>query len=171
MSYAGSEETFNEIQKDYAKILMLANKAYDMVIVDLDQNLNIQTQLEILNASDVVIATTTQKLSNIEKLAEQIENNDFLKRDNTLIAIGKYDSNSKYNAKNISRNLLRKKEIINTIPYSSLLLEAAQEGKVIDIFIDLLSSKTKDENYFLIEELKRLEENIENKIIDLQMKK
>ena len=171
MSYVGTEEAFKEIQKDYAQILMLANKAYDTVIVDLDQNLDIQTQSSIINVSDVVIATTTQKLSNIEKLDIQIENNDFLKKDRTLIAIGKYDTKSKYSAKNISRNLLRRKEIINTIPYSSLLLEAAQEGKVIDIFIDLLSSRTKDENYFLIEELNRLEEDVEDKIVDLQMKK
>ena len=83
--------------------------------------------------------------------------------------MGKYDEKSKYNAKNISRNILKQKDIICTVPYNFLLMEATQEGRVIDLLIDFLNIKNKDENYLLIEELERLDEKILRKVSELQL--
>ena len=171
MGYVGSDEQYAEIEKDYVQIISLAAKAYDTVIVDLDQNINLGIQGIILNSSDIVIATTTQKLVNIEKLTADIQRNDFLNKNKTIMAIGKYDDKSRFNIKNISRNLLKQKEFINTIPYSPLVLEAAQEGKIIDIIWNLLNMRNKDENYLIIEELKRLSEKIDSTLIEVEMKK
>ena len=78
---------------------------------------------------------------------------------------------TKYNAKNITRNLLRRKDIINTIPYNTLFFEATQEGTVIDLFLNFMRIKEKDENYKFVEELKSLNETIKGKIEILQMMK
>lgn len=169
--YTGNEEQYKEIQKNYAQIVSLAGRAYDNVIVDVDQTLEMTAQAAILNEADVIIATTTQKISNIEKLVADISSDTIMKKYKTIIALGKYDDKSKYNTKNISRNLLRQKDIINSIPYNTLLVEATQEGKIIDVILNLLSSKNRDENFLLIEELKRLDEKIKEKLVDVQMRR
>ena len=170
-SYIGEEKVFNQIQKDYAQIITLADRAYDTVIVDIDQNLSDEVQADILNASDIVLATTTQKLRNIENLVEEIQEEKILKKEKTIVVIGKYDDATRYNMKNISRNLLKQKEIINTIPYNSLILEAVQEGKLIDIIYNLTQLKNRDENSLFVEELKRLDGRIDNTLLEQQMRR
>jgi len=85
------------------------------------------------------------------------------KKSNSILTLGKYDDKSKYNAKNISRNILKTKEIINTVPYNTVLFEEMQEGRLIDMFIRFLSLNVKDENTFFVDEIKRLKENIDKK--------
>ena len=169
MGYIGKQEQYEEIQKNYPQIVSLAAKAYDTVIVDIDRNMDKATQLEILKASDVVVATVPQRMADIENLISTIEKGEILNKNRTLIAMGKYDERSKYNAKNVTRSLLRQKEIINTIPYNFLIMEASQEGKLIDIFISLLGLKNKDDNYTIIEEFNRLDKSINDKITENQM--
>ncbi len=169
--YKGTEEQYIDIQRNYAQIITLASKAYDNVIVDLDKTLNKQVKTQVLNVSDIVVALTSQKFSNVKELVEKIENNDTFRSDNTIFAIGKYNDRTKYNIKNISRSLLKKTETINTIPYNSLIFEATQEGKVIDVFWKFLNLKIKDENTFFIDELKRLKEEVDKKIKNIQMRR
>ena len=61
--------------------------------------------------------------------------------------------------------------MINTVPYNTVLFDDIQQGKIIDLFIRLLELSEKDENTFLIDEIKRLNENIEKKASLVQMKK
>ena len=172
LGYKGMDEHFQEIQKQYPQIATLASKCYDTVIIDIDKNLNPKIISELLDISDVVVAVTTQKMNDIIQLNEKINQGQLLKRYNTIIAIGRYDQKSKYNAKNVSRNLLRQKEMVNTIPYNTALFEAIQEGMAIDIFLKFLSLKGIDDNTFFLEEIKRLGESIEQKYKEiLQMKK
>ena len=117
--------------------------------------------IEILDTADIVVAMTTQKAENITNLLNTIAEGTILKRTNTIITLGRYDDKSKYNAKNISRSILKTKEIINTVPYNTVLFEDIQEGKIIDMFIRFLELKTKDENTFFIDEIKRLKDNID----------
>ena len=114
--YSGSEEQYKEIQKQYLQIISLAKQVYENVIVDIDRELENKIKFEILNMADINIAMTTQKMENIKKLIKTISEGVILRNTNTIIALGKYDEHSKYNAKNLSRNILRTKEIINTIP-------------------------------------------------------
>ena len=166
--YNGSDEQFKEIQKQYLQIVTFAKQVYENVIIDIDRELENKTKFEILNASDVIVAMTTQKLENINKLMKTMAEGVILKNSNTLITLGKYDERSKYNAKNISRNVLKTKEIINTVPYNTVLFEDIQEGKLIDMFIKFLELKSRDENTFFIDEIKRLKENIDRKVAQLQ---
>lgn len=161
--YSGSEEQYKEIQKQYLQIIALAKKVYDTVIVDIDRELEAKTKLEILKETDVVVAMTTQKLDNISNTVRTMAEGVAFKKSNSILTLGKYDDKSKYNAKNISRNILKTKEIINTVPYNTVLFEEMQEGRLIDMFIRFLSLNVKDENTFFVDEIKRLKENIDKK--------
>ena len=160
----GNTEQFNLIKESYPMIIDQASKYYDMVVVDLDNEIGENTVQKILKKSDIVIAMISQRFSNIIKTKELIEKSEYLKEEKTLITIGNYRSESKYNAKNISRNLLKIKNVINTIPYNNLFFEASQEGKIIDLFLKLLNVKEHDENYFFVSELKRIYEDINTKL-------
>ena len=168
LGFKGKIEQYLEIQRGYAQIISLASKYYDTVIVDMDRNLEEQTKIEILNVSHIVLAMSTQKIDEITRLTEVISEDKALKKQQTVLALGKYDDSSKYNAKNITRSMLKQRTVINTIPYNTLLLEAAQEGSIIDLFLKLLRLKGRDENTFFIEEIKRLSEDLENKKVELQ---
>lgn len=160
----GTQEQYNLIKERYPQIISLASKYYDMVIVDLDKKLGEQTEIDILKSSDIIVTMISQRASQIKKIQQLISERDILREDNTVITIGKYMENTKYNAKNITRNLLKKKETVNTVPYNNLFFEASQEGKVIDLFLNLMRIKDKTDDYTLIGEVRRLYETIKNKI-------
>ena len=169
----GMEDTgdqYDIIKTRYAKIISLANQYYDMVLVDLDKRLG-KNQEEILKMSDVVITVLPQREAQINGIIDLIEDGSIFKKDNTIFTIGKYMENNKYNAKNISRNILKQRDIICTIPYNDLFFEASQEGKVIDLFLNLMRIKEKDENYIFVSEVKKLISEIQMKIKLLQMKR
>ena len=160
----GNSEQYNLIKERYSQIIALASKYYDLVVVDLDNKIGEQSKIDILNESDIVVSMISQRAKQIEKIVEMINKNKILKKDKTIIAIGKYMDQTKYNAKNISRNILKVKDIVNTIPYNNLFFECSQDGKVIDLFINYLQVKEKDENYFFVQEIKRLYETIQMKL-------
>lgn len=168
--YKGSDEQYREVQKNYPQIVTMASKCYDTVIVDIDRRLDLKTKNELINLSNVVVGMVTQKTSNVTDLLTVMAEGVALKKNNTLITLGKYDEKSKYNAKNISRNVLRQKTIIPTVPYNTVLFEASQEGKIIDMFLKFLNLKGIDENTYFLEEIKRLSESIEAKKVEALQK-
>lgn len=164
------EKSYEDIQQDYEKIVLLANQYYDMVIVDIDRELSEEVKKAILSHSDIIILTAIQTAKEMEYLANLGEKEEWnIKKQNSIIVLGKYNNNTKYNVKNISRNIFKQKQLLNTIPYNNLFFEAVQEANVIDLFINLLRVKDKDENYEFIQEVKRLSQDIQNKLQELQM--
>ena len=63
---------------------------------------------------------------------------------------------------------MKQKNEVNSIPYNTLLFEAAQEGKLIDLILKFMNLKGRDENTFFIDEIRRLDDNIEKKVTELQ---
>ncbi len=158
-----SESQYEEIRGKYPSIIELADKYYDLVVIDLDSKLGPTIQENILKKSDIIIGMIPQKLKEIEKVVDKIQKNPYIK-EKIMLTIGKYDDKTKYNAKNISRNVLKQKNIINTVPYNSLYFEAMQEGKVIDLFLSFLRLTDMDRNYEFISEIQRLAEDVKEKI-------
>lgn len=158
-----NKEQYDSVKEKYAQIIAQAGKYYDMVVVDLDRNVGRQAEIEILKESDVVVSLVPQKAKKIEEIEKMIYEGTFLKEQNTIMAIGKYMSETKYNAKNITRNVLKRKELINTIPYNNLFFESSQEGTVIDLFINLMRIKDRDVNFFFVDEIRRLNDAIKDK--------
>ncbi len=150
-----------QVAKIYLEIVKIAEKYYDMIFIDLDNEIyGIQAE-EILKRSDLVIAMASQKISSIKTMQEK--KNEFPKN-KAMILIGKYDKNSKYTLKNLSRTFGEKKEFL-AIPYNTLYFEAAQEGTTTDLFLRLRRLEDKnDENAFFIEQVKKVTEEIIKKI-------
>lgn len=170
-SYMGNPEQYEQMQTSYPKIIAAAGKYYDNVIVDIDKRLSGKTKMEIINVSDIVLAMSVQKMRNIKELKAMIDSEKVLKKENTLITLGRYDKNMKYNAKNLSRSVLKQRNIIDTIPYNFKVAEAVQEGKIIDIIFGIINLRNADENFFMVQELQRLVDDIDARVLQLEMKR
>ena len=170
-SYMGNPEQYEKIQSSYPKIIAAASKYYDNVIVDIDKRLSGKIKMEILNISDIVLAMSIQKMHNIKELQALIESGKILKKERTLITLGRYDKNMKYNAKNLSRSVLKQRQIIDTIPYNFKVAEAIQEGRIIDVIFGIINLRNADENFFLAQELQRLVDDIDARVFQLEMRR
>lgn len=152
-----------EIGKIYAEIVKIAKQYYDMIFVDLDNEISEVGTNEILNNSDMVIAMASQKIASVKLMQKK---KLMLPPGKAMLLVGKYDRKSKYTIKNLTRMIGEKKEIL-TIPYNTLYFEAAQEGNVPDLFLKLRRIEDKnDENAFFIEQVKKASEEIINKIYE-----
>ena len=154
----------------YPSIIKAANQYYDLVFVDLDENVDEETRKTIIYDSDIVVINMSQRLRSIDKFRELKEQNQLLASKKALILIGRYDKFSKYNSKNISRYLGEKNQVL-TIPYNTLFFEATEEAGVPDLFLRFRKNlDPEDRNAFFIEEVRRASENIVYRLQDLQMK-
>ena len=158
-----SEGTYDLLKERYSKIIGMANNYYDLVIVDLDKRVGEKTEKEILQMSDIVVATVSQRIKKLEQTINMIKSG-ILKDKKTIIVLSKYMESTKYNSKNITRNILKTKNIVNTIPYNNLFFEATQEGMVIDLFLNFMRLKDNDENYEFYSEIKRLYKDIKDRL-------
>lgn len=158
------------IETMYPSIIKAANQYYDLVFVDLDENVDDETRKTIIYDSDIVVINMSQRLRSIDKFRELKEQNQLLASKKALILIGRYDKFSKYNSKNISRYLGEKNQVL-TIPYNTLFFEATEEAGVPDLFLRFRKNlDPEDRNAFFIEEVRRASENIVYRLQDLQMK-
>ena len=170
-SYKGNSEEYKEITNMYPDIINLANNYYDLVLVDLDSNINSSIVEKIIEASNLVVINLSQRLTSIDNFLEIREKNAMFKAKKTLLLIGRYDKYSKYSIKNISR-YMNEKNIVSTIPYNTLFFEAAEEGKVPDLFLRLRKTVDEDDrNGFFIAEVGRTVENIIYRLQNLQAKR
>ena len=165
-------ENYNEyiqICREYPEILKVADRYYDLVFVDLTNRMNDKEAQDIINVSDVIVYNLTQKLKSINDFIELRENDEFYRRKNIILLLGRYDAYSKYNVKNITRYMKEKKQLL-AIPYNTLYFEACSEGKVIDFFLRLKNIDETDRNRLIANEATRVDDAIIYKLQELQMK-
>ena len=163
--------------KDYANIaslykdvLQVANRYYDLVFIDLSKQMPKEAEDEILKISDIVFVNLTQRLKTFDDFMELRDQDDFYKKTNVMLAIGRYDKFSKYNNKNITRYLKEKKPLA-VIPYNTLLFEACSEGTIIDFLLKIRNiTDEADRNYAFLKEIGEIDKKIIFKLQELQMK-
>ena len=153
-SKAESYEEYEKIRQTYKEVIQAANQFYDFVFVDLNKGLDNDYIQGILETSDLVVVNLTQRLKLIREFEEIREKNEIFKKDNVMVLVGRYDKFSKYNAKNIARTLGYKGEV-SVIPYSTLFFEACNEGKAADFFLRYRKLSATDRNALFIEEIKK----------------
>ena len=168
-SFKGSVDRYNELKGDYLDIINIANRYYDLVFVDLNEELGEDIINSILESSNLVVATLSQRLTNIDEFIEIREQKPILNSKKTLVLIGRYDKFSKYTVKNISRYMGEKNKV-STIPYNTLFFEACEEGKVPDLFLRFRKTGEDDRNGFFLAEVRRTSENIIYRLQYLQMR-
>lgn len=173
-----NQNNINDAEKDvnfseyFPDIIKAANQYYDMVFVDLDTNIDYQVQRQILQDSNLVIANVCQKLSSIDRFIEERNKDEILSSKKTMILVGRYDRYSKYTSKNITRYMGEKKQVLS-IPYNTLLYDAAEEAGIPDYFLNFVKNPNldrEDVNYLFFQEIKRAVESIQYRLQELQMK-
>lgn len=163
-------QEYMQISESYVDILQVAKRYYDLIFVDLSKKIPRKEATEILKLSDILIVNMTQRLKTINDFMTLREANNFYQRKNIMLLMGRYDKNSKYNIKNVSR-YLKEKKMISAVPYNTLYLEAASEGGIIEFMLKAKNVTDElDTNNIFIKELKKLDENIIFKLQELQMK-
>ena len=162
-------QEYIQIASNYPEVLRIANRYYDLIFVDLTSRMNEKEAQAIIDISDIVILNITQRLKNINDFIELKQNDDFYKRKNIMLLLGRYDAHSKYNIKNVTRYMKEKKMIL-AVPYNTLYFEACSEGKVIDFFLKLKNIDENDRNNQFVKEINRIDSDIIYKLQELQMK-
>lgn len=162
-------EEYRQIAEVYPNIAQVANRNYDLVFIDVSKRMPKEQVREILQLSDIIIVNMTQRLKVIDNFMKLREENDFFKKNNILLNLGRYDKYSKYNVKNVTRYMREKKEI-NAIPYNTLFFESCSEGKVAEFFLRLRRVEPDDRNAVFVEETARLAKDLIYKLQELQLK-
>ena len=168
--FRGETSDYDELEKTYPDIINLANSYYDLVFIDLDNEMNPSIREMILANSDLIVANISQRLTSIDRFMETRENTPILNSKKTLLLIGKYDKFSKYSIKNITRYMGEKNKV-STIPYNTLFFEACEEAKSPDLIFNLRKIDEEDINGFFLSEVKRTSENIMYRLQDLAIKR
>lgn len=161
---------YNSMTQYYKDLIVLADKEYDLVLIDIDKRMNVNDKKEILRNSNAIMFALKQSSDSIETAKILRESNPETKSNNIFFLVGKYDFDSKYNTKNITRYLRETREI-SAVPYNKLFDEAAMEGKVADYFLKYRGMRDQtDKNVKFIAETNRTCENIIYKLQELQMR-
>ena len=168
--FRGETSDYDELEKTYPDIINLANSYYDLVFIDLDNEMNPSIREMILANSDLIVANISQRLTSIDRFMETREKTPILNSKKTLLLIGKYDKFSKYSIKNITRYMGEKNKV-STIPYNTLFFEACEEAKLPDLIFNLRKIDEEDRNGFFLSEVKRTSENIMYRLQDLAIKR
>lgn len=163
-------DDYQEITTRYIDVLTSANRFYDYVFVDLSRKISQETCDNILQISDIVIYSLTQNMKSIERFLNLRSENDFFKKRNVMLLIGRCDQESKYNVKNITR-YLREKSEISSVPYNTLFFESCSENKVIDYLLKYRKLiDNLDKNAVFIKVIKDTVNAIINKLHEVQMR-
>ena len=160
---------YEKVAANYPEILKIANRYYDLIFVDLTRKMDTKQAKDILDISDVVIMNMTQRLRTIDEVIELRKNDEFYKKRNIMLLIGRYDAHSKYNVKNVTRYMKEKKAVL-AIPYNTLYFEACSEGKVVDYFLRLKRLDPSDRNSIFVKGTNEVVESIIVKLQELQAK-
>lgn len=162
-------DEYKRISAVYPKILQIANKKYDFVFVDMSKYMPKEQTKQILEMADVIVVNITQRLKTINNILKLKEKDNFFKKNNVMINIGRYDRFSKYNTKNITR-YMREKKVLNAIPYNTLFFESCVESNVAEFFLRIRKIDSDDKNAAFIAETARFAQDIVYKIQELQMR-
>ena len=163
-----AKEEFDRYMKYLRDILKLANRYYDVVLVDLEGSIENQDIKQILEISNVKVITLVQNLNIIDNYIEDKTKEPVLHDNNKIISIGKYDAKSKYTEKNISK-YIKEKNVLG-IPYNTMFSMDASEGKVADYFIRFKRVKSSHINAEFITSVNKETEQIINMVKEAQRK-
>ena len=123
-----------DVAPKYIDVLNAANRYYDYIFVDLYKDLPNDVKEGILQISDIIVYNILQNFDSINDFLDLRSSNDFFKRRNVMILLGRCDLDSKYNAKNVTR-YLKERNQVSCVPYNTLFFEACSENKLIEFLL------------------------------------
>lgn len=148
----------------FSQIIEVANQAYDIILVDLSKKVPKVNKEKVLAISDLVIVNFSQNMSSINNFLRLKANNEFYRKNNVLLMMGRYNPNSKYSNKNVAR-YLKEKNIPMVVPYNILFADDCSEGKIVDYFLKVQRMQGYDnKDTFFIKQLRQTTEMLEYKM-------
>lgn len=153
----------------YKDLLSAANKYYDLVFIDLSKTLRRETTKALLDASSIIMYTMPPNLKKIDNYIKLRAEHPILRKGNVIPVLTNSDVESKYNVKNAQKYIGEK--ILVTVPYNTLLMEAASEAGVANMFLQLrLSKSANDKNTQFLNAVSDCGKQLIYKLQELQYK-
>lgn len=153
----------------YKDLLTAANKYYDLVFVDLSKTLKRETTKTILDSSAVIMYTMPPNMKKIDYYIKLKSESQLFKKGNIIPVLTRSDSESKYNPKNAQKYIGEK--VLVSVPYNTLLMEAASEAGVANMFLQLrLSKSSADKNTQFLNAVSDCGKQLIYKLQELQYK-
>ncbi len=147
-------------------ILTHAKSYYDLIFVDVAPG-QADTTKKIFEHSDLIVVNLNQNYNIIEDFFEKYSEY----KDQCVFLLGKYDRNSRFNAKALQRKFGIKSNI-GVVPYNIEFSDACCEAKAIDFIMRNLKAGKDDINYYFIQEVRKTVELILKKLnVDISLKK
>ena len=163
-----TQEDYQNQRRTYKEIAKIANRYYNLVLVDISGSPEESITRSILEESDIVVVNLPQNIKKINEYLELKRTNKVFNTEKTIVLIGRCDKNSKYNAKNLSRQTNIRD--LYPVPYNTQFLEAINEGKITEFFTKFRGRVHPDENTYFLDEVKETSERILEKLKELQMR-
>lgn len=155
---------YMNVSSYFSQIIDVANGVYDIVLVDLSKKIPKQNRDKVLNISDLVVVNFNQNMTSINRFLKLKQNNDFYRKSNVLLNIGRYNPNSKYSNKNVAR-FLKEKNIPMVVPYNILLADECSEGRIIDYFLKVQRMEGYDnKDTYFVKQLRNTTQSLEYKM-------
>lgn len=162
-----------EKQKTVMKnIIKMANKYYDLIFVDLEGKLEDPFITSILQETNLIIPTITQRVQDINKYISYKKTNKLFQKENTILLLGKYDEHLMCNKKNTERYIkdqIEEKDIY-AIPYSTVYFESCNQGEIVDYICKFIKVKPGTLQAPLTEALDKIANRMIEKLKEIQMR-
>ena len=163
-------KNYAEVAPKYVDVLNSANRYYDYIFVDLYKDLPIKVKDEILQISDIVVYNLLQNFDSINDFLDLRTSNDFFKKRNVMLLLGRCDLDSKYNAKNVTR-YLKERNQVSCVPYNTLFFEACSENKLIEFLLKFRKLTDElDKNAIFMKTVEQTVVAIIDKLHEVQMR-
>lgn len=159
-TFKNDKDSYERVLETMPMMVDYGNQLYDMVFVDLNRGYGNAAMTQILQKSDLIVLTMSQKTEVLRKLFKDVEDLKIFKEKPIISVIGRYDRFSKYNAKNIARTFNYKKPIY-CIPYNTQFFDACNEGKALNFFVENMNADiATDRNGYFISEVNKIADQI-----------
>lgn len=145
------------------EIYSCASRQYHLTMLDAPSGIKNLAVTSLLEASDLIVVNLTQNLHVLERFFSQEEWPDALHNKPFLLVLGQYDLHSKYTAANIARKF-HYPHPIYTVPYCTDYKDAYNDQWILEFFLRNRNVSKRHENYFFVQEVRRLNRAILEKI-------
>lgn len=132
------QQKFKSVSKQFIRALSQMDK---LIFIELDSGLNDLNKF-ILNILDVVVINLEQGGKAVSRITDRQ-----MLMEKSIFLVGRYDSNSRCNVKNLMRRYQIREERIAVIPYSIKYRDSINEGRTME-FVDRNSRCSKYEEDF-----------------------
>ena len=150
---------YSQLVNNLPYLTRKAAEIYDLVFIDLPKGSKEKYIQDTLADAEIVVCVVNQDAVKMGEFFEEINSREELKNKPTLIVIGDYEGNAKFNVSNIRiKNAV--KDPVYVIPHNYLFADACNSGNVIDFFYRNINADKRDYNGNFIAKTSEIVEKI-----------